>query len=49
MTTIAVLGGTGYASLAVVKEAVRRGHRVTSVSRNLPPSEWKGYRHSACC
>jgi putative NADH-flavin reductase len=36
MTRISVLGGTGYAGSAVVKEAVRRGHQVTSVSRTEP-------------
>jgi putative NADH-flavin reductase len=36
MTRISVLGGTGYAGAALVREAVRRGHRVTSVSRHDP-------------
>ena len=38
MTRIKVLGGTGYAGAAVVREAARRGHSVTSYSRN-PPDE----------
>lgn len=33
MTTIAVFGGTGYAGGHIVREAARRGHAVTSVSR----------------
>lgn len=36
MARITVLGGTGYAGAAVVAEAVRRGHQVTSVSRSAP-------------
>lgn len=36
MVSITVIGGTGYAGSAVVKEAQSRGHRVTSVSRNAP-------------
>ena len=36
MARISVLGGTGYSGGAVVREAVRRGHQVTSVSRNAP-------------
>ena len=36
MTRIAVLGGTGYAGSHIVAEAVRRGHTVLSVARNVP-------------
>ncbi|WP_350351717.1 NAD(P)H-binding protein [Microbacterium sp. A8/3-1] len=36
MTRITVLGGTGYAGSAVVREALSRGHTVTSFSRSLP-------------
>lgn len=36
MTTVTVIGGTGYAGSAIVKEAARRGHEVTSLSRSLP-------------
>jgi len=38
MARIKVLGGTGYAGAAVVGEATRRGHTVTSYSRR-PPAE----------
>lgn len=38
MARIKVLGGTGYAGHAVVREAARRGHHVTSYSRR-PPDE----------
>lgn len=38
MSRITVFGGTGYAGAAIVAEAVKRGHRVTAVSRT-PPSE----------
>lgn len=34
MTTIAVLGGTGYAGRHIVAEAAARGHEVTSYSRS---------------
>jgi putative NADH-flavin reductase len=33
---ITVLGGTGYAGSAIAREAERRGHEVTSFSRNMP-------------
>ena len=36
MSTIAIFGGTGYAGSAIKDEALRRGHRVISVSRHLP-------------
>jgi putative NADH-flavin reductase len=36
MARITVLGGTGYGGSAVVREAARRGHQVTSYSRNAP-------------
>jgi hypothetical protein len=42
MARITVLGGTGYAGNAVVKEAQRRGHDVVSVSRNRPPEPVDG-------
>jgi uncharacterized protein len=38
MARITVLGGTGFAGDAVVREAVKRGHTVTSYSRR-PPAE----------
>jgi putative NADH-flavin reductase len=36
MARISVLGGTGYGGSAVVREAARRGHTVTSYSRSAP-------------
>jgi hypothetical protein len=36
MARISVLGGTGYGGGAVVREAARRGHSVTSYSRRPP-------------
>jgi uncharacterized protein len=36
MSTITVLGATGYAGAAVVAEAAARGHRVTGLSRTAP-------------
>lgn len=36
MTRITVVGGTGYAGAAVVREAASRGHAVTSFSRSAP-------------
>jgi uncharacterized protein len=36
MSTIAVIGGTGYAGSFIVKEAAARGHQVVSLSRSLP-------------
>ena len=36
MSTIAVIGGTGYAGSSIVKDATSRGHRVISLSRSLP-------------
>ena len=42
MSRITVLGGTGYAGAAVVAEAAKRGHEVTSVSRSEPESRLDG-------
>jgi len=42
MARISVVGGTGYAGGAVVREAARRGHRVTSVSRREPSERLAG-------
>lgn len=39
MTTITVVGGTGYAGSAIVREAASRGHDVVAVSRTLPDPE----------
>jgi putative NADH-flavin reductase len=45
MARIHVLGGTGYGGAAVVREAVRRGHTVTSFSRNAPAEPVEGARY----
>jgi uncharacterized protein len=42
LARIAVLGGTGYAGGAVVREAHRRGHEVASVSRSEPTERIDG-------
>jgi len=42
MARISVFGGTGYAGSNIVSEAVKRGHTVTSVSRNLPEQRIDG-------
>ncbi|WP_210480694.1 NAD(P)-dependent oxidoreductase [Naasia sp. SYSU D00948] len=39
---IKVLGGTGYAGSHIVREAVARGHQVTSYSRSLPEAPVEG-------
>jgi putative NADH-flavin reductase len=45
MARIAVLGGTGYGGAAVVSEAARRGHTVTSYSRSEPTEPVDGVRY----
>lgn len=45
MTRISVLGGTGYGGSAVVREAARRGHDVTAVSRTAPTEPVPGVRY----
>jgi uncharacterized protein len=42
MARISVFGGTGYAGSNIAREAVRRGHQVTSISRNLPEERVEG-------
>lgn len=42
---IVVLGGTGFAGKAVVREAVRRGHEVISVSRSEPDVRVDGIQY----
>lgn len=42
MVRITVLGGTGYTGAAVVAEAAKRGHEVTSVSRSTPATRIDG-------
>ncbi|CAM3501785.1 NAD(P)-dependent oxidoreductase [Isoptericola cucumis] len=45
MARITVIGGTGYAGTHIVREAARRGHDVTSVSRSLPAEPVDGVRY----
>ncbi|MBO1902229.1 NAD(P)H-binding protein [Leucobacter weissii] len=45
MSTIVVIGGTGYAGSSIVREAVRRGHEVVAVSRNAPADPVEGVRY----
>lgn len=45
MARIAVLGGTGYGGAAVVREAARRGHDVSSYSRTAPDDPVDGVRY----
>ena len=49
MARITVLGGTGYGGEAVVREAARRGHPVTSYSRRPPeqPVDGVTYVHGS--
>jgi putative NADH-flavin reductase len=42
MARISVFGGTGYAGSNIAREAARRGHQVTSVSRTLPDEQTDG-------
>lgn len=42
MARISVLGGTGYTGSEIVAQAARRGHQVTSVSRNEPEQRLNG-------
>ncbi|MGN8244619.1 NAD(P)-dependent oxidoreductase [Cellulomonas soli] len=42
MARIKVLGGTGYTGGNIVREAARRGHQVTSYSRNAPAEPVEG-------
>jgi len=47
MTRITVLGGTGYAGGHIVREAVARGHQVTSLSRTVPQDQVDGVTYVA--
>lgn len=47
MARIRVLGGTGYGGAAVVREAARRGHVVTSYSRRPPDDAIEGVTYVA--
>ena len=42
MARISVFGGTGYTGSHIIAEAVKRGHTVTSVSRNVPAQRVDG-------
>ena len=42
MARISVVGGTGYAGSAVVREAVKRGHTVSALSRTSPAAPVPG-------
>jgi putative NADH-flavin reductase len=47
MARISVFGGTGYAGSNIAAEAARRGHTVTSLSRNLPEQRLDGVEYVA--
>jgi putative NADH-flavin reductase len=47
MARITILGGTGYAGAAIVAEAAKRGHEVTSVSRSEPETRVDGVEYVA--
>lgn len=47
MSKIVILGGTGYAGSAVVREAAERGHEVVSVSRSVPDEQVEGVTYVA--
>jgi putative NADH-flavin reductase len=42
MTSIAILGGTGYSGTNIAAEAVKRGIRTTAVARSLPAAPLDG-------
>ncbi len=46
MSSIVVIGGTGYAGSAIVKEAAARGHQVTALSRKAPDSPIAGVTYT---
>jgi uncharacterized protein len=45
MSTIVVVGGTGYTGGNIVREAASRGHHVISVSRSQPKEPVEGVRY----
>ena len=45
MSTIAVIGGTGYTGTNIAREAVSRGHEVVSWSRSVPATPVDGVRY----
>jgi putative NADH-flavin reductase len=42
MSKVVIFGGTGYAGSHIAREAIARGHQVTSYSRNPPASQVEG-------
>ncbi|HEX3647197.1 MAG TPA: NAD(P)H-binding protein [Pseudonocardiaceae bacterium] len=46
MSTVLIIGGTGYTGANVAAEAATRGHRVTSFSRFAPPTPVAGVTYS---
>jgi len=44
--TIVVIGGTGYAGSAIAREAAKRGHSITSVSRSAPAEPIAGVTYA---
>lgn len=44
---ITIIGGTGYAGSAIAREAAKRGHSVTSVSRSVPAEPLPGIHYVA--
>ena len=44
---ITIIGGTGYAGSAIAREAAKRGHEVTSVSRSFPAEPIPGVAYVA--
>lgn len=45
MSKVVVIGGTGYAGAAIVREAAKRGHTVISFSRSLPAEKIEGVQY----
>lgn len=45
MSTIAIIGGTGYTGTNIAREAVARGHQVLSWSRKVPAEPVEGVRY----
>jgi putative NADH-flavin reductase len=45
MSTIAIIGGTGYTGSNIAREAVSRGHEVVSWSRHVPAEPVDGVRY----
>lgn len=44
---ITIIGGTGYAGSAIAREAAKRGHTVTSISRSVPAEQIPGVTYVA--